>query len=98
MIGRNYVVAWTTQVENPDYHPDIDSDGCLYIDTYHTFDNREQAERKLAELMNTGGVWSCHMLAVMDSSDYETHPLFYTPRDLYYTLRAELKNLIARIK
>lgn len=90
MIGRNYVVAWTTQLEY--------SDSCKYVDTYETFENRQEAERKLAELMSTGGVWSCHMLAVMDSSDYETHPLFYTPRDLYYTLRAELKNLIARIK
>ena len=42
MIGRNYVVAWTTQLEY--------SDRCKYVDTYETFENRQEAERKLARL------------------------------------------------
>jgi hypothetical protein len=63
-----YLVVWTEYVGNPDER------NCTTTDHYEAFESLDEANSKIAHLRNDEDIYSYHLCAVQDSSDYPAHP------------------------
>ena len=64
-----YLVVWTKYDRNPyDYNDTTKSDH------YEAFESLDEANLKLTHLQNDEDIYSYHLCAVQDSSDYPAHP------------------------